>query len=151
MTRSLGIDPGLSGALVILEDDQPIEWMRMPVYLVGKNKRINGSALAAFIGHMIIDQAYVEQVGAMPGQGVSSMFTFGHATGTVMGVLAALEIPVINVLPGTWKKRSGIIGKDKDGSRSKAIQLWPAWRELDKKGAGQAYADAAMIARYGHE
>ena len=149
MSRLLGIDPGLSGALVILEHDQPIEWMRMPTYLVGKSNRVNGSALAAFIGHMIIDQAYIEQVGAMPGQGVTSMFTFGHATGTVMGVLAALGIPVINVLPGTWKKCAGIIGKDKDGSRSKAIQLWPGWRELDKKLAGQAYADAALIARYG--
>jgi crossover junction endodeoxyribonuclease RuvC len=53
------------------------------------------------------------------------------------------------VTPAMWKKRSGLIGMDKDASRVKAIQMWPHWRDLDKKGKGQALADAALIAKYG--
>ena len=147
--RVLGIDPGLSGAYVLLEDGMPIEWDRMPTYLVGKNNRVNTAALAFVLRNLNIDKAMVEQVGAMPGQGVTSMFTFGHAVGSVMGVLGALEIPVTNVTPQAWKKAAGVNGKDKDEARSKALQLWPHWRELDKKGAGQAFADAALIGRYG--
>jgi crossover junction endodeoxyribonuclease RuvC len=145
--RILGIDPGLSGALVILEDCQPIEWMRMPTYIVGKSNRVNGAAVASFINKSKIDRAVIELVHSFPGQGVTSMFTFGHACGTIMGVLSALEIPVSVITPQEWKKRAGLIGKDKDASRSKALELWPHWRVLDKKGEGQAMADAALMAR----
>ena len=144
----LGIDPGLSGALVILEDGQPIEWMRMPTYMVGKSNRVNGAAVASFIKQTNVDFAIIELVHAMPKQGVASVFTFGHACGTVMGVLAALEIPVSVITPQEWKKRAGLIGKDKDASRSKALELWPHWRVLDKKGEGQAMADAALISLF---
>jgi crossover junction endodeoxyribonuclease RuvC len=147
--RILGIDPGLSGAYVLLEDGAPIEWERMPTYMVGKNNRVNTAALASLLRFLYIDKAVIEQVGAMPNQGVTSMFTFGHAVGSVMGVLGALEIPVSSVTPQSWKKVAGVNGKDKDEARSKALQLWPQWRELDKKGAGQAFADAALIGRYG--
>ena len=145
--RILGIDPGLSGALVILDDGQPIEWMRMPTYMVGKSNRVNGAAVSSFINKSKIDRAVIELVHSFPGQGVTSMFTFGHACGTVMGVLSALEIPVSVITPQEWKKRANLIGKDKDAARSRALELWPHWRALDKKGEGQAMADAALIAR----
>jgi crossover junction endodeoxyribonuclease RuvC len=128
--RTLGIDPGATGALVLLEDGQPIEWTEMPTTQIGTH-------------------IYVEQVHAMPGQGVVSMFNFGHSCGTVMGVLGALGIPHTMVTPQAWKKSAGLIGTDKDAARARAIQLWPKWRELDKKGKGQALADAALIARLG--
>ena len=146
--KILGIDPGLTGALVILDNKNPIEWMRMPVYMVGKSNRVNAAALAAFINDVGVDSAVIEQVGAMPGQGVTSMFTFGHACGTIMGVLGAIGIPHSLVTPQAWKKQAGIIGKDKDASRSRALQLWPHWRSLDKKGEGQAMADAALMAYF---
>jgi crossover junction endodeoxyribonuclease RuvC len=146
--KILGIDPGLTGALVILDNKNPIEWMRMPVYMVGKSNRVNAAALAAFINDAGVDSAVIEQVGAMPGQGVTSMFTFGHACGTIMGVLGAIGIPHSLVTPQAWKKQAGIIGKDKDASRSRALQLWPHWRSLDKKGEGQAMADAALMAYF---
>lgn len=145
----LGIDPGLSGAFVVLEDGKPIEWGVMPIVLEGSSKRVNSTALAAIWRNTKIDVAFLENVGAMPGQGVTSMFTFGHATGTVRGVLGALEIPVRLVTPQAWKKHVGLLNKDKDAARSLAIQMWPEWRVLDKKGEGQALADAALIARYG--
>ena len=66
-----------------------------------------------------------------------------------MGVLGAMGIPHTLVTPQAWKKDAGLIGKDKDAARARAIQLWPSWRDLDAKGKGQAYADAALIAMYG--
>jgi len=147
---TLGIDPGSSGAVVLLEDDHPIEWMMMPVYKVGSATRVNASELVYFIDHgKFVDHVYIEQVGAMPGQGVTSMFNFGHSCGTVMGVIGALGYPHTMVTPQKWKKNAGLIGTDKDASRSRAIQLWPHWRDLDTKRKGQAYADAALIGVYG--
>ena len=70
-------------------------------------------------------------------QGVSSTFTFGHAAGAVEGLCAAMRIPVTLVTPQAWKKRAGLIGKDKDAARSRAVQLWPRWAALGKKGEGR--------------
>jgi crossover junction endodeoxyribonuclease RuvC len=151
----IGIDPGCSGAVVIYDEDtgQPIEWDEMPTLKVGNASRVNAAALADMLqgwaSAPIKPHAYVELVGAMPGQGVSSMFNFGHATGTVMGVLGALRVAHTLVAPQSWKKRAGLIGKDKDAARARAIQLWPQWRDLSAKGKGQALADAALIARFG--
>jgi crossover junction endodeoxyribonuclease RuvC len=149
----IGIDPGLSGAIVLLEGNSPIEWHKMPTMKTGSANRVNAPALAAIIRpYMYLDDpihAYVELVSSMPGQGVASMFSFGHSAGVLQGVLGAFEIPVTMVTPSQWKKRAGLTGQDKDASRTLAIQMWPFWRELDKKGAGQAYADAALIALYG--
>lgn len=147
--RIVGIDPGISGAIVLLEDHEPTEWIEMPSMTVGKANRVNASALADFLASCEPHHVFVEQVGAMPGQGVVSMFNFGHSCGVVMGVLAAMGMSHTLVTPQAWKKAAGLIGTDKDAARSRAIQLWPKWRDLDKKGAGQALADAALIARYG--
>ena len=149
----IGIDPGLSGAIVLMGSDSPVEWHRMPTMKTGSANRVNASSLAAIIRpYLYLDNplhAYVELVSSMPGQGVASMFSFGHSAGVIQGVLGAFEISVVMVTPQSWKKRAGLVGKDKDASRTLAIQMWPLWRELDKKGAGQAYADAALIALYG--
>ena len=148
----IGIDPGLSGAIVIMDGHTPVAWHRMPTMKTGSANRVNAPALAAIIRPSIYGEelkAYVELVGSMPGQGVASMFSFGHSAGVIQGVLGAFEISVVMVTPQSWKKRAGLVGKDKDASRTLAIQMWPYWRELDKKGVGQAYADAALIALYG--
>lgn len=147
----LGVDPGISGAWVLLKNNQPIEWGEMPTMKVGTATRVNATAFARNFSHyneFTID-AFVEQVHAMPGQGVTAMFTFGHSCGVISGVLGALHIPVTMVTPQAWKKRAGLIGKDKDAARSRAIEIWPHWRDLDKKIKGQALADAALIALYG--
>lgn len=150
----IGIDPGASGALVALDEHhEPIEWMRMPVMKEGSATRVNALAVAEFIRNLPGEhiRAYVESVHSMPKQGVTSSFNFGHSAGVISGILAALEIPTLMVTPQRWKKRAVLIGTNKDAARSKAIQKWPKWRELDKIGAGQAYADAAFIAIYGQE
>ena len=149
----IGIDPGLSGAVVVLQEDLPTEWYRMPTMKTGSANRVNAAALAAIIRRSIFDdeetRAYVELVSSMPGQGVASMFSFGHSAGVIQGVLGAYRMPVKMVTPQSWKKRAGLIGKDKEASRTLAIQMWPEWRDLDKKGVGQAFADAAFIALFG--
>ena len=147
----IGIDPGLSGAIVILEDNFPVEWHRMPTMKTGSANRVNAAALGDILFTYLEKDpvAYVELVSSMPGNGVASMFSFGHSAGVIQGVLGAYRMPVTMVTPGQWKKRAGLVGQDKDASRTKAIHMWPSWRELDKKGVGQAYADAAFIAFYG--
>jgi len=150
----IGIDPGVSGAIVVLQSSaqpQPVEWLRMPSLKEGKASRVDCATLARFLEDFDSGHAYVEQVHAMPGQGVSSTFGFGHAAGSVMGVLAAMHITTTMVTPQAWKKSAGLIGSDKDGARSHAIRRWPRWGDLSAKGAGQAYADAALIALHGAE
>lgn len=150
----IGIDPGVSGAIVVLNcfsvgEPTVLDYMRMPTVKIGKSTRVAGAEIARFLQEYDSGHAYIERVGSMPGQGVASTFTFGHAAGLVEGVTTALCIPVTLVSPQTWKKAAGLIGTDKDAARSRAIQLWPRWAELSKKGAGQALADAALIARFG--
>lgn len=156
----IGIDPGCSGALVLLYDDGEIaDTLLMPTIKVGTKSRVNGAAVAAWLKswreHFASDfkphawNAFLEQVGAMPGQGTASMFTFGHAAGLVEGVVTGAGIPLTLVTPQAWKKKAGLIGQDKDAARSRAIQLYPGCRLLDLKGKGQAIADAILIARHG--
>ena len=147
--RVIGIDPGATGAIVLLENGEPIEWTEMPIVKIGSATRVNAAALTDFIASCCCEHIYVESVHSMPKQGVASSFNFGHSTGTVMGVLGAMGLPHTLVTPQAWKKSAGLIGTDKDAARARAIQLWPRWAELNKKAKGQALADAALIARYG--
>jgi crossover junction endodeoxyribonuclease RuvC len=148
----LGIDPGVLGALVLLDryGESYVTHLEMPIIKVGTTRRVNGAPIAALLRDFpSISHAYVEKVGAMPGQGVASMFNFGHAAGLVEGVVTGAGIPLTLVTPNAWKKAAGLIGKDKDAARSRAIQLYPGLRSLDIKARGQALADAILIARYG--
>lgn len=148
----IGIDPGCSGAIVVLNSSGTYQnAILTPTVKVGTKTRVNGAAVASFLRAFDLNgaEAFLEQVGAMPGQGVSSMFTFGHAAGCVEGILQGLLIPYSLVTPQAWKKTAGLIGSDKDAARSRAIQLYPSLRILDQKAKGQAVADALLIARHG--
>lgn len=149
----VGIDPGCSGALVALDGSgEVMAHLLMPVAKQGQKNRVNGAAVAAWLrGLGGVRHAFLEQVGAMPAQGVSSVWTFGHAVGVVEGILQGLGIPYTLVTPQAWKKGAGLIGTDKDAARSRAIQLYPALRALDTKARGQALADAILIARHGSQ
>ena len=147
----LGIDPGNSGALVVLtERGAYVDSMIIPVVQTGKSNRVNGAAVAAFLAEYHIVHAYIEKVASMPKQGVSSTFTFGHAAGLVEGVVTGQMIPVTLLAPATWKKKAGLTGKPKDCARSRCVQLYPHVRVLDLKGKGGAVGDAILIARAGH-
>jgi crossover junction endodeoxyribonuclease RuvC len=148
----IGIDPGCSGAIVILNDDLSyVAHIPMPVMKSGTKSRVNGAAMHAFLQDHLrgtFNVACIEQVGARPDQGVSSMFTFGHAAGVVQGVIQGMGLLYTMVTPQAWKKQAGLIGQDKDAARSLAIQLYPGLRALDAIGKGQALADAILIARF---
>jgi crossover junction endodeoxyribonuclease RuvC len=145
----IGIDPGCSGAVVVLCNGDPISWLNMPLIKVGTNTRVNGAAIAYFLAPYKKAPVFLELVHIMPKQGASSAFTFGHSAGVVQGLVQGLGHPLTMNTPQKWKKAAGLIGTEKDAARSTAILLWPEWRELDAKVKGGALADAALIARYG--
>lgn len=147
-----GIDPGISGSIVAMNGDGSISaHIPMPVYMVGTKNRVNGAAIAEFFReyHGQHCKAVVEHVGAMPGQGTASMFSFGHSAGVIEGVLQGMEIPYQLVRPQAWKKRAGLIGQDKDAARTRCIQMYPSLAVLSLKGKGQAVADAILLGRFG--
>ncbi len=112
--------------------------------------RVDGATLARRIEIMRPDLAIIERVGAMPGQGVSSMFNFGAAYGTVIGVVSALKIPVHFVTPAKWKKHFGL-SADKEEARARALQLWPGRAEMFARKKDHGRAEAALLALYAAE
>lgn len=150
----IGIDPGAAGAIAILEKSgKLVHVFDMPAVEImagGKLKRrVSPEMLAAEL-KLYADQgavACIEQVGAMPGQGVSSMFAFGESFGLAKGVLAGLAIPTSTVTPGKWKK-SMQLNAGKDGSRAKAAQLWPSQAGEFKRVKDDGRAEACLIAEY---
>ena len=138
--KILGIDPGLSGAIAILENKKVLCIFDMPVMAEGKkNKRqLNSAQLVNIIRENTIDNeeiaVVVEQVNAMPGQGVTSMFNFGQTFGAIKGVCAALGLPIFFVRPSKWKKYFELINSSKDSSRTKVIEMYPSLSsQLSKK------------------
>ena len=138
--KIIGIDPGLSGAIAILEKNKVKDIFSIPVMPEGKkNKRqLNSAQLVKLLKNNINPDEetviVVEQVNAMPGQGVTSMFNFGQTFGAIKGIAAALELPIFFVRPSKWKKHFDLINSSKDASRTKAIEMYPALSDkLSKK------------------
>ena len=152
--KKIGIDPGQTGAIAVMEKGLVVQVVDMPVMARthGKGQQVDASSLASElfgIGTGTISEVVMEQVGAMPGQGSTSMFNFGEGVGIVKGVLGALQIPVRMVTPQKWKKSAGLSGKDKDAARSLAIQLHPEAAEYLRRKKDVGRADAICIARFG--
>ena len=152
--KIIGIDPGLSGAIAVLEDKKVLGIYEMPVMAEGKkNKRqLNSAQLVDIIKNNIIESeeiaVVVEQVNAMPGQGVTSMFNFGQTFGAIKGVCAALELPIFFVRPSKWKKHFELINSSKDSSRTKAIEMYPYLSNQLSKKKDVNKSDAILIARF---
>ena len=152
--RIIGVDPGLNGALAVLDGNKIIEVFDIPVMAEGKkNKRqLNNAQLANILREIIKNHeeisVVVEQVNAMPGQGVTSMFNFGQTFGSIKGICATLSLPIFFVRPSKWKKHFDLIKTSKDASRTKAIEMYPQLsNELSKK-KDVNKSDAILIARY---
>ena len=155
----IGIDPGISGSICFLEDGKIIDVIEMPTMAEGKkNKRqVNGSQIFNEISRRINKasnqdiRVVIEQVSAMPGQGVTSMFNFGQSFGTLKGICSAMQLPMYFIRPAKWKKYFGLINSEKDASRTKAIEIFPYFSsELSKKKDSNK-ADAILIASFYHE
>mgnify|MGYP000279793338 FL=1 len=155
--RVIGIDPGLSGAIAILEDNKVLQIFDMPVMAEGKkNKRqLNSAQLVNIIKENTQGSeekaVVVEQVNAMPGQGVTSMFNFGQTFGAIKGICAALNLPIFFVRPAKWKKHFELINSSKDSSRTKAIEMYPSLSNQLSKKKDVNKSDAILIARYYNE
>jgi crossover junction endodeoxyribonuclease RuvC len=116
----------------------------------GKQKReLDIIQLIDILARRQLTHAFVEQVGAMPGQGVSSTFAFGKAFGIILGVLAARSVPLTLVPPVRWKRAMGVLKGSKDGCRARASQLLPAAAHQWPLRRHDGRAEAALIALYG--
>ena len=155
--KIIGIDPGLSGAIAIMQEKKVIHLVDMPIMSEGKkNKRqLNSAQLVKIIKENIENNdeiaVIVENVSAMPGQGVTSMFNFGQTFGAIKGVCAALELPIFFVRPSKWKKHFDLINSSKDASRTKAIEMYPALSNQLAKKKDVNKSDAILIARFYYE
>ena len=149
-----GVDPGVSGAISVLENKKVIEVFDMPTMIDGKKnkKQVNGSQVTNIIKEKLNSNseiiAVVEHVNAMPGQGVTSMFNFGQSFGVIKGICSALSIPIYFVRPTKWKKYFNLIKTNKDASRTKAIQIYPEISSYLSRKKDSNKADAILIARY---
>ena len=154
MRYYLGIDPGISGAIAVLDENEDIvQIFDMPTLEVvsGKSKkqRVNPQSIVSEL-RLFKDQrieALIEQVNAMPNQGVTSMFSFGRSLGILEGVLAGLDIPYSLVTPSVWKKRMQV-NSSKDGARELAMRTWSSKSELFKRKKDDGRAEAALMALY---
>ena len=155
----IGIDPGISGSICFFEDGKIVEVIEMPTMTEGKKnkKQVNGAQVYNEIFRRIesIDRqkirVVIEQVSAMPGQGVTSMFNFGQSFGILKGICSAMQLPMYFVRPAKWKKYFNLINSEKDASRTKAIEIFPYFSSNLTKKKDSNKADAILIASYYYE
>ena len=150
----VGIDPGFSGAIAVIDPGQPTLAHNMPTLKVGKKTHFNEAVLRALFESLAILAAefsalvVIEKVHSMPKQGVASSFSFGEGYGLLRGMVVMARLPYVLVTPQRWKKAMlDGMGKDKDASRIKAQQLFPEIELGLKKHHGRG--DALLLAEYG--
>ncbi len=154
----IGIDPGISGSICFFKNGKILEVLEMPTMTEGKkNKRqVNGAQIYNEIlkrveGDKNEIRVIIEQVSAMPGQGVTSMFNFGQSYGILKGICSAMQLPMFFVRPARWKKYYNLINSQKDASRTKAIEIFPYFSSQLSKKKDSNKADAILIASFYYE
>ena len=154
----IGIDPGISGSICFFENGKIIEVIEMPVMTEGKKnkKQVNGAQIYnEFLKRINKKEdeirVVIEQVSAMPGQGVTSMFNFGQSFGILKGICSAMQLPMFFVRPAKWKKYFNLINSQKDASRTRAIEIFPYFSTQLSKKKDSNKADAILIASFYHE
>tara|TARA_B100001121_G_C18495735_1_gene529498 strand:+ start:271 stop:768 length:498 start_codon:yes stop_codon:yes gene_type:complete len=152
----IGIDPGISGAICFFQNGEVIDIIDMPSMADGKkNKRqINSQQVFNEISERVKNLSkkeiivVIEQVSAMPGQGVTSMFNFGQSFGVLKGICSAMQLSMYFVRPAKWKKYYGLIKTEKDASRTKVIEIFPYISSKLSKKKDSNKADAVLIANF---
>ena len=155
----IGIDPGISGSICFFQDGKIVDVVEMPTMTEGKKnkKQVNGSQIFNEISDRIkkIDKidikVVIEQVSAMPGQGVTSMFNFGQSYGILKGICSAMQLPMYFVRPSKWKKYFNLINSEKDASRTRAIEIFPYFSGQLSRKKDSNKADAILIASFYYE
>ena len=151
----IGIDPGISGSICFLEDGIIKDVLEMPTMTEGKKnkKQVNGSQIYNEFLKRINRKddeirVVIEQVSAMPGQGVTSMFNFGQSFGVLKGICSAMQLSMYFVRPAKWKKYFGLIKTEKDASRTKVIEIFPYISGQLSRKKDSNKADAILIASF---
>ena len=155
----IGIDPGVSGSICFFQNGKIEDVIDMPTMAEGKKnkKQVNGSQIFNEISKRIIGmdreniKVVIEQVSAMPGQGVTSMFNFGQSFGILKGICSSMQLPMYFVRPTKWKKYFNLINSEKDASRTKAIEIFPYFSVNLSKKKDCNKADAILIASFYYE
>ena len=154
----IGIDPGISGSICFFKDGRILEVIEMPVMTEGKKnkKQVNGAQIYNEFLKRINEKddqirVVIEQVSAMPGQGVTSMFNFGQSYGILKGICSAMQLPMFFVRPAKWKKYFNLINSQKDASRTRAIEIFPYFSTQLSKKKDSNKADAILIASFYYE
>ena len=155
----IGIDPGISGSICFFKDGKILDVIEMPTMTEGKKnkKQVNGSQIYNEILKRVNKleksdmRVIVEQVSAMPGQGVTSMFNFGQSFGILKGICSAMQLPIYFVRPAKWKKYFNLINSEKDASRTRAIEIFPYFSSQLSKKKDANKADAILIASFYYE
>ena len=155
----IGIDPGISGSICFFEDGKILDVLEMPTMTDGKKnkKQVNGAQIYNEISSKIRGiekqnlRVIIEQVSAMPGQGVTSMFNFGQSFGILKGICSAMQLPMYFIRPAKWKKYFNLIKSEKDASRARAIEMFPYFSSQLSKKKDSNKADAILIASFYYE
>ena len=154
----IGIDPGISGSICFFKDGRILEVIEMPVMTEGKKnkKQVNGAQIYNEFLKRINNKddeirVVKEQVSAMQGQGVTSMFNFGQSFGILKGICSAMQFPMFFVRPAKWKKYFNLINSQKDASRTRAIEIFPYFSTQLSKKKDANKADAILIASFYYE
>jgi crossover junction endodeoxyribonuclease RuvC len=150
--KILGLDPGLSGALALIDEHGVVLVDDLPAHQIGAGRKTRAeldlASLCGMFAEHAIDHVFIERVAARPGQGVTGMFRFGVAYGAVLGIVTTLRLSHTLVTPQTWQRTAGC-GPAPDAARARAGQLYPkvADRLTRKRDSGRA--DAILIAHHG--
>tara|TARA_B100000575_G_C23013162_1_gene583567 strand:+ start:514 stop:1005 length:492 start_codon:yes stop_codon:yes gene_type:complete len=155
----IGIDPGISGSICFFQDGVIKDVVEMPTMTEGKKnkKQVNGAQIFNEINERTkkIDKkdvkVVIEQVSAMPGQGVTSMFNFGQSFGILKGICSAMRLSLYYVRPAKWKKYFNLINSEKDASRTRAIEIFPYFSAQLSRKKDSNKADAILIASFFYE
>ena len=152
----IGIDPGLTGAVAFLTKGNSLRVHDLPTMLINKRKQIDAEKF-----HLIVEpydrdnwktiNVLIEDVAAMPVQGVTSTFRFGYGAGVLFGVLSTISsFNVIKTKPAVWKSALGLTSNKKD-SLTLARKLFPEQADLFKRAKDDGRAEAALLAHFGRK
>jgi len=145
MSVIVGIDPGITGGIACISNGKLVAVEAMPIH----DGRADGAEIDEILTTYEPDTVYVENTQAMPKNGSIASFSLGLNTGIILGVVQANRFALVRPRPIDWKRKLGLVGKDKNASRGLASELFPDFRDKFRRVKDDGLAEAALIARYG--
>jgi crossover junction endodeoxyribonuclease RuvC len=152
--KILGCDPGVHGGLAIVEINdgaapQLVDAIDVPTIGTGAKERVNVHAVQEWVLHHGPQHAFIERGASMPRQGVASTYKFGRSVGALEAIIALCNVSLEIIEPSMWKRALRLKGKDKEGSRQRALEMFPHAQHLLARKKDHQRAEAMLIAVYG--